>query len=162
MRLTEYVDTPHGFHSFPGGVPVGAQALAEPGHRAARGVRVTGGRRVLAAAAADVVCVVAFAATGRRSHAEGLDLVGTAGTAAPFLGGLALGWLAGRGWREPLSPLRTGVPAWVGAVAGGMVLRRVTGEGTAPSFVVVASVVLGATLVGWRGVAAAVRRRSAS
>ncbi|GAB3677581.1 alpha/beta hydrolase [Angustibacter aerolatus] len=29
VRLTEYVDTPHGFHSFPGGVPVGAQALAE-------------------------------------------------------------------------------------------------------------------------------------
>ncbi len=41
----------------------------------------------------DVVLVVVFAAVGRRSHAEGLDLAGIARTALPFLVGTAAGWL---------------------------------------------------------------------
>ena len=41
----------------------------------------------------DVVLVVLFAAVGRRSHAEGLDVGGILRTAAPFLVGTAAGWL---------------------------------------------------------------------
>ena len=41
----------------------------------------------------DVVFVVLFAAVGRRSHAEGLDVGGIVRTALPFLVGTAAGWL---------------------------------------------------------------------
>ncbi len=41
----------------------------------------------------DVLAVVLFAAVGRRSHAEGLDVVGVLGTALPFLVGTAVGWV---------------------------------------------------------------------
>jgi hypothetical protein len=40
-----------------------------------------------------------------------------------------------------------------------MLLRLLVGQGTAPAFIVVASIVLGALLVGWRAVRAAVLRR---
>jgi hypothetical protein len=46
------------------------------------------------------------------------------------------------------------------AVAAGMLLRRVTGAGTDPAFVVVATLVLGALLVGWRLLWSLLRRRS--
>ena len=49
--------------------------------------------RMLTALAADVVCVVAFTALGRRSHDEGVSLVGVAETAWPFLVGTGVGWL---------------------------------------------------------------------
>ena len=81
--------------------------------------------RVWSAVVADTACVVAFAAIGRRNHAEGLDLLGVAGTAWPFLAGAAVGMLAGRIWRKPaslrsgiFSPYRAAVRAWsVTAVA---------------------------------------------
>ncbi len=120
-----------------------------------------GGTRAatLTAAAADVVAVLAFAAAGRRSHAAGLDVTGVLGTAAPFLAGAAGAWAVVRAWRRPRSVWPTGVGIWLGAVAGGMGIRAVTGQGTAPSFVVVATTVLGVLLVGWRGVARLSRRR---
>ena len=65
----------------------------------------------------DALLVLGFAAVGRRSHAEGLDVAGAS------------------------------------TVVVGMLLRRVTGEGTAWSFVLVATVVLTAPLLGWRLVA---------
>jgi hypothetical protein len=42
-----------------------------------------------------------------------------------------------------------------------MLLRRLTGDGTAWPFVVVATVVLGALLLGWRAGAQVVRSRAA-
>ena len=60
--------------------------------------------------------------------------------------------------RAPLG-VRDGIPVWVCAVAVGMLLRVATGAGTAFSFVVVATVVLGVFLLGWRALAALVRRR---
>nr|WP_279472852.1 DUF3054 family protein [Actinomadura darangshiensis] len=47
-------------------------------------------------------------------------------------------------------------------MALGMVLRVVSGQGTAFAFVVVASVFLGLTLLGWRGVARFIRVRAVS
>ena len=111
----------------------------------------------LAALTADIACLVVFATIGRRTHAEGLTLVGMADTAWPFVAGAAVGWLLVRGWRRPTAIAPTGVTVWVCTVVVAMVLRRVTGEGTALSFVVVASLVTGTLMLGWR---AAARRRA--
>lgn len=114
--------------------------------------------RVLAPAVAlDVVLVLVFAAIGRGSHAEGVTVGGTLSTAWPFLVGLAVGWAATVAlYRDKLAPLLilpTGVLVWVSTVAGGMVIRRLIGEGTAFSFVIVASVTLAVFLLGWRAIA---------
>ena len=112
-------------------------------------------RSVRLAAVVDCCCVLTFVIIGRASHAKGESLAGIASTAWPFLAGLAGGWLvtaALAGWArwrpELLWP--TGVGAWLGAVALGMVLRVVSGQGTAVSFVVVALAFLGLFLLGWR------------
>lgn len=106
--------------------------------------------RTPAALAADVVCVVVFCAIGRRSHAEGLTVAGVAETAWPFLTGTAAGWLLARAWRRPVALLPTGVVVWVSTVVIGMLLRKLTGQGTATSFIVVASLTTAALLLGWR------------
>lgn len=108
---------------------------------------------------ADLVCVVAFCTIGRRSHAEGLTVAGIAETSWPFLAGTAVGWLAARAWRQPLSLIPTGVLVWVCTVAVGMVLRKLSGQGVAVSFVIVASLVTALLLLGWRGVAQLLRRK---
>jgi hypothetical protein len=104
----------------------------------------------------DVLAVLLFAAIGRRSHAEGLALGGLASTAWPFLVGTATGWAVARAWRRPASA-STGMVVWTGTLVLGMLLRRLTGDGLAWPFVVVATVVLGALLLGWRAVAHVVR-----
>jgi hypothetical protein len=108
---------------------------------------------------ADVVCVVVFCTIGRRSHAEGITVAGVAETAWPFLAGTALGWLLVRGWRRPVDLAPTGVVVWVSTVVVGMLLRKATSQGTAVSFVVVASVVTAILLLGWRLAASARARR---
>ena len=117
------------------------------------------GRRVVLAAAVDIVAVVVFVAAGRRSHDESGNVVaGTLAVAAPFLIALGLGWLAARAWRRPFE-LSTGALVWVVTVVVGMLLRRVVFDrGTAMSFVVVATVVTGVLLLGWRAVAGRISR----
>lgn len=111
------------------------------------------GSRAPAALAADVLCVVVFCAIGRRSHAEGLTVAGVAQTAWPFLAGTAFGWVLARAWRRPVALLPTGVAVWVATVVVGMVLRKVSGQGTATSFIVVATLTTAALLLGWRAIA---------
>jgi hypothetical protein len=102
------------------------------------------------AALADAACIVAFAALGRASHDEGSAVAGVLEVAAPFVIGGAVGWIAARGWRAPLS-LRTGAAAWAGALVAGMLLRNLAWDrGTAPSFVIVTAIVLAALILGWR------------
>jgi hypothetical protein len=102
----------------------------------------------------DVALVVMFAAVGRRSHAEGLDPAGIARTAAPFLVGTAAGWLlASLTLDSGPRTLAFGAVVVVCTVVVGMLLRRVAGDGTAPSFVLVATTVLTGLLLGWRLVA---------
>ncbi|PWC02875.1 DUF3054 domain-containing protein [Agromyces badenianii] len=123
--------------------------------------RARSGAGVVATAAIlDAVLVVLFVSIGRRSHAEGLDVVGIAGTAWPFLIALAAGWAAARAWRHPLDVWPSGVVVWAVTVAGGMLLRVVSGQGTAFAFVVVATLTLAALLLGWRLIARLVTRRS--
>jgi hypothetical protein len=95
---------------------------------------------------------------GRASHAEQLTAAGVWQTAWPFLAGLVLGWLVTRPWRAPFAPVRTGIGLWAMTVVGGMLLRGVSGQGTAVAFIVVASIVLLVFLLGWRAIAALVAR----
>jgi hypothetical protein len=123
-------------------------------------------RTVALAAAADLVAVLAFATIGRRSHAEGLTVLGVLDTAAPFLLGLLAGWLAGRVWRAPTG-LRLGVAAWAGTVIIGLAVRAAFTHRLPASFVLVAMLSLAVFLLGWRALALVVthltrsRRRSA-
>jgi len=104
----------------------------------------------LVSAGLDVAAVLVFVVIGRANHGHGEAVAGVASTAWPFLAGLAVGWLAGRGWRRPLALWPSGVAAWLGTVAVGMALRVLAGQGTALSFIVVALVFLGLFLLGWR------------
>ena len=111
------------------------------------------------ALALDAVAVLVFAAVGRRSHAEELAVEGVLRTAWPFLAGAAAGWLITRTRGVPVASLAGGLPVWLGALVLGMLLRVVTGAGTAVSFVVVAAVALAVLLLGWRLVAAVLSAR---
>jgi FtsH-binding integral membrane protein len=101
--------------------------------------------------------VLAFVIIGRASHAKGESVAGIASTSWPFLCGLACGWVAARAWRRPMALIPAGVGAWLGTVAIGMVLRVVSGQGTALAFILVALAFLGLFLLGWRAVCAVTR-----
>ncbi len=109
------------------------------------------------AALVDAVLVLTFVAVGRRTHDEAL--LGILATAWPFLAGLLVGWLVVLATRRtyPHTVLQ-GVPVWVCTVAGGMMLRRLIGAGTALPFVLVATLTLAVFLLGWRLVASALTR----
>ena len=115
-------------------------------------------RSVRLAVLLDCCCVLLFVIIGRVSHTKGESLAGVASTAWPFLAGLAGGWLAARAWRQPFRLWPAGVGAWLGAAALGMVLRVVSGQGTALAFIVVALAFLGLFLLGWRLLAQLTRR----
>lgn len=114
----------------------------------------------------DVVLVVVFCAIGRRSHDEANALTGLLTTAWPFLGGLALGWIANQAlYRDkslPGSVVPAGIVIWLCTLVGGMLLRAVSGQGTAFSFILVAATVLAVFLLGWRAIYGAVAKRSAA
>ncbi|MEO8282419.1 MAG: DUF3054 domain-containing protein [Pseudarthrobacter sp.] len=112
---------------------------------------------IAAAALADAVLILVFAAIGRDAHQRTDVIIGVFLTAWPFLTGAALGWLVARAWRRPLS-LPAGVAIWLGAVGGGMILRAVTGQTVVLAFIIVALVSLGLFLVGYRALLALVRR----
>jgi len=108
----------------------------------------------------DLAAVLAFVVIGRRSHAEGVDLPGLLGTLWPFVLGAVVGWASVTGVRWSLASVRAGAVVWVSTVVVGMLLRIVAGQGVQPSFVIVTIIVLGVFVVGWRAVAALVRRRA--
>ena len=107
----------------------------------------------------DVCAVLAFVAIGRHAHHDGGGIGGLTATAAPFLGGLAIGLLAVRAWRRPMSLVPAGLGAWLGAAGAGMVIRVLVGQGTAAAFIGVALAFLGLFLLGWRVVARIVTTR---
>jgi hypothetical protein len=113
----------------------------------------------LVALATDALCVVVFCTIGRRSHAECLNVTGIAETAWPFLVGTGVGWLLARGWRRPQAVVPTGLMVWVCTVAVGMLLRKATSQGVAPSFIVVASLSTAVLLLGWRVAVGMMSRR---
>jgi hypothetical protein len=112
------------------------------------------------AIAADALVVVVFATVGRASHDEPVDLAGVWHVAWPFGLGVAaaLGLAAYRG--DDPRTIKVGVRVWLAALVVGMVGRRLTDAGTAPSFVLVAALVLGALFLSWRLFAKLDRLRS--
>ena len=116
-------------------------------------------RQAALAFVTDLALVVVFCTIGRRSHAEGLTLAGIAETAWPFLSGTLVGWLLARAWRAPTAVAPTGVIVWVSTIVVGILLRKATSQGVAASFIVVASLVTALVLLGWRVLAAVIRRR---
>jgi hypothetical protein len=122
---------------------------------------MSGMRSARWAAVLDVCCVLVFVVIGRASHAKGESIGGIASTTWPFLTGLAVGWVAVRAWRRPTSLLPAGVGAWLGTVAIGMILRVVSGQGTAFAFICVALAFLALFQLGWRLAARWVTTRAA-
>jgi hypothetical protein len=117
-------------------------------------------RRLPLALGIDTFSVVLFVAVGRREHERDSAISGLINTAAPFLIALAIAWLVLRAWNRP-TDWRTGVGIWAITLVAGMLLRNlVFGDGTATSFVIVATLFLALFLIGWRLVFALVERRS--
>nr|MBA3288943.1 DUF3054 family protein [Acidimicrobiia bacterium] len=85
------------------------------------------------------------------------------GVAAPFLIGLAAGWLAWVPARRAPITITTGAVVAAATVIVGLVLRRVAWDrGVALSFAIVTALVLGGFFIGWRalwGVGRRDRRR---
>ena len=107
-------------------------------------------RPVFLAATFDIVAIAIFVVIGRRSHHEGHAVRGFVRVAAPFLIGLAAGWVVARAWKSPTSTA-TGILIWPVTVAVGLVLRRfVFDNGIALPFIIVATLFIGLVLVGWR------------
>ena len=108
---------------------------------------------------ADVVCVLLFVVIGRRSHDEGDGIASVLGIAAPFVIGLAVGWLLSPYVHRSPRSVRAGIDVWVATVVIGMFLRRLAWErSTALSFVIVTAAFLALTMLGWRLVVAATSR----
>lgn len=110
-------------------------------------------KKLLGAAALDLVLVIVFCLIGRRSHDEIASMSGFVHTAWPFVGGMALGWAVasrGKGGLTPEAVWPFGVIVWVGTLVGGMILRLVDDQGVAVSFMIVAGTVLAVFLLGWR------------
>jgi hypothetical protein len=111
---------------------------------------------------ADLLCVLALAIGGKRSHEPGdSDLVVLA-IAWPYAVAavLAHAWLLWQGGRTS-RPWPEGVTVLAVTYVLGMTLRAVSGRGLAPAFLVVAGAVLALTVLGWRVVAQLVARRRA-
>lgn len=98
----------------------------------------------------DVAAVVAFVVIGRASHGHGDAPGGVASTLWPFGCGLVAGWAATRVARQPAASVPGGVLTCLVTVALGMLLRVIAGQGTAPSFVAVATGFLGSVMLGGR------------
>ena len=116
-------------------------------------------RRVVVAAVVDIAAIVVFVAIGRRNHDEGEAIDGILTVAAPFLIALVAGWIAARAWTRPMQ-VETAFVIWPITVALGMLMRNlVFDRGTALPFIIVATIVTGVFLVGWRMLVAAAERR---
>ncbi|MFC7850218.1 DUF3054 domain-containing protein [Arthrobacter sp. NPDC057388] len=111
-----------------------------------------------AAAAADVILILVFAAIGRDAHSRGESVAGILSTAWPFLAGAAATWLLLRLWRRPLALWPAGVAVWLGTVAIGMALRALTGQTVVLPFVIVALLSLAVFLLGYRLIVAIILR----
>ena len=116
-------------------------------------------QRTPLAAGLDTATIVLFVAIGKREHEQDSAISGLIETAAPFLIALVIAWLALRVWNRP-TDWRVGVGVWAIVVAAGMLLRHfVFDDGTATSFIVVATLFLGVFLIGWRVLLQLIDRR---
>ncbi len=118
------------------------------------------GRTVLAGVL-DVLVIVIFAAIGRASHSETHPVLESLFVAWPFLVGAAIGWAIALGpIGRAATSLMAGLPIWLATVVIGMALRAASGRGIAVSFIIVATMFLGAFLLGWRVILLGWQRRT--
>jgi hypothetical protein len=118
-------------------------------------------RWVLPALLLDLALVTGFTMVGRLIHGYDLSFGGVAHTAWPFVAAALLGWVVSLAWRRPLAILRSAIPVWVVTIGVGMLLRVASGEGAALPFIIVATVFVGAVLLGWRAIARPLVTRAA-
>lgn len=119
-------------------------------------------KTVLLAALFDLAALLIFTAIGRASHERALDVSAFLVTLWPFLAGAIIGWLLTRSWKNPLRVWPNGVAIWVNTVVFGMFFRVMSSQGVQLSFIIVASLVTGILLIGWRLVARFVGRGRAA
>ncbi|MGH3733844.1 MAG: DUF3054 domain-containing protein [Acidimicrobiales bacterium] len=100
--------------------------------------------------AADVIVVLLFVLIGRSAHHHALSWRGMASTTWPFGVGVLVGWawVLARGPRG--ASLSSGIVVWLTTVGAGMVLRVVSGQGTAVAFIAVALGFLGTLMLSLR------------
>lgn len=106
----------------------------------------------------DLAATLLFVIVGRGTHQENPGLLGLLTAWWPFAAALAGAWLVVVILHRSVS-VGQGVWVWIVTVAGGMLLRAASGQGTAVPFIIVATLALGLLLVGWRVVNALLRRR---
>jgi len=99
---------------------------------------------------ADFVFVLLFVAIGRNAHKDGISLSGMTSTAWPFAVGLLSGWFFIVLTHRNAATRSSGIIIVLWTVTLGMILRVISGQGTAFTFVIVALVFLSLFLVGWR------------
>ena len=110
----------------------------------------------------DIDLVVVFAALGRASHTEALDVAGISRTALPFVAGTLIAWIALTLRKSSGSSLSAGAFVWALTLIGGMLFRVLLGDGTAVAFIIVAAVTLALFLLGWRLILWLVQRRTSA
>ncbi|WP_228479718.1 DUF3054 domain-containing protein [Microbacterium abyssi] len=112
----------------------------------------------------DLVLVVVFCVIGRLSHAEGIfgDLPGLLNTIWPFVVALLIAHLVLLVRRVRIERMLPGLVVWAITVVFGLLLRAVSGQGTALPFIIVATLTLALFLLGWRAALAFARRMRAS
>lgn len=108
---------------------------------------------------ADTVALLTFAIIGMSTH--GTLLLELGRVVWPFAVGAALGWAGTRAWREPAALWPAGICIWFTTVVVGMILRVLTGGSFAPAFLVVTTIFLAVTMLGWRTLITALRRSTA-
>jgi len=110
----------------------------------------------------DLAVVVVFVVVGRRTHDEAETVAGILETAAPFLAGMATGWVATRASARPIE-LGTGAGVLLATLVVGMAARAlVFSDGTAGTFIAVAAAFLTLGFLGWRLLVLAVVVRAAA
>ena len=98
----------------------------------------------------DLISILIFVAIGRHAHKDGSSLGGMFSTTWPFAVGLMAGWLAIVLTHRTATTKSNGLFIVLCAVSLGMILRVISGQGTALTFIGVALVFLSIFLIGWR------------
>lgn len=116
-------------------------------------------KTVIRTAFFDALCVLLMVVIGTRNHDTDTGVTGILFVAAPFW--IALIIAHGSQFLSRKAKVETNqYVVWGYTVIMGMVLRNyVFDRGTAPAFVIVATIFLGVTMLGWRALLA--RRKSA-
>jgi hypothetical protein len=110
----------------------------------------------------DFVVVLIFVTIGRAHHNDGETTRGIFTTTWPFAVGLLLAWLFLIKTKRGGWTFKSGVLVATVTTAVGMVLRVISGQGTATAFIFVALAFLLLGMLGWRLVGKVLVKRRAS